>query len=399
MLVSLSIRDVVLIDRLDLALGGGLCVLTGETGAGKSILLDALGLALGCRADAALLRPGAARAVVSAAFEVSHDHPANRILAARAMNAGDGPIVLRRVLGADGRGRAFVNDEPVSVGLLRRLGDALVEVQSQFEQRGLLDTATHRALLDAYGGLSDAAARVAALWRAWRDAIQAREAAAREIEAARREDAYLRHAVAELDALDPRPGEEAALAEERAVLMNAGKLLEALDGALGDLAGGGDAPGAATALATARRRLDRIAQPARARLAPVLAALGRAAVETDEALGALQSVSNDIDLDPSNLERVETRYFALRELARKHDTDVESLAALRDDLAARLAGIEEGGARLRALEQAATAARAVYVDAAGALADARRGAAKDLDRAVTAELPPLRLDKATFATR
>jgi len=212
MLVSLSIRDVVLIDRLDLALGGGLCVLTGETGAGKSILLDALGLALGCRADAALLRPGAARAVVSAAFEVSHDHPANRILAARAMNAGDGPIVLRRVLGADGRGRAFVNDEPVSVGLLRRLGDALVEVQSQFEQRGLLDTATHRALLDAYGGLSDAAARVAALWRAWRDAIQAREAAAREIEAARREDAYLRHAVAELDALDPRPGEEAALA-------------------------------------------------------------------------------------------------------------------------------------------------------------------------------------------
>ena len=228
MLVSLSVRDVVLIDRLDLTFERGLCVLTGETGAGKSILLDALGLALGNRAEAGLLRPGASQASVAAAFEIEADHPVRAILADQGLEAEDGLLVLRRRLGADGRSRAFVNDQPVSAGLLRRLGDALVEIQGQFEQRGLLDPASHRALLDASGGLGTQAERVAVLWRDWRAAAEARERAARELAEARRDEAFLRHAVEELEAFDPAPGEERSLAERRALLMNAENLAEAM---------------------------------------------------------------------------------------------------------------------------------------------------------------------------
>ena len=297
MLVSLWARDVVLIDRLDLTFESGLCVLTGETGAGKSILLDALGLALGNRADAGLLRAGAGQASVAASFEVEAGHSAHAILAEHGLEAEDGRIVLRRQLGADGRSRAFVNDRPVSVALLRTLGDSLVEVQGQFEQRGLLDPASHRALLDAYGGLGTQAERMAGLWRDWRTAGEVRETAARELEDARRDEAFLRQAVDELAAFDPAPGEERALAEQRALLMNSDKLAEAMNAAVSALSGAGAERGAEAGLAEARRALERIADQAAGRLGPALSAIERAALETEEALAALRSLSADLDHD------------------------------------------------------------------------------------------------------
>lgn len=402
MLVSLSIRDVVLIDRLDMEFQPGLTALTGETGAGKSILLDALGLALGARGDSSLVRHGAAQAVVAAEFDLPARHPIRDLLAEQAIDASDG-LVLRRQLGADGRSRAFVNDQPASVGLLRQLGEALVEIEGQFEARGLLDPGTHRALLDAFGGLEEQASRVAAAWRRWREVAEAHETAATEIAQARRDEEYLRHAVNELDSLDPRPGEETELAEQRSVLMHREKLVEALNGAMAELGGNGGR-GVDSLLAAAQRRIDRLmAQPGldsiADQLGPVTAALDRAAAETAEAVAQLQRLLGDLDADPGTLERIEERLFALRALARKHGLAVDDLADLRKRLAEQLAAIEDGGALLARLAREAGAARQAYVEAAESLSAARQSAARKLDKAVNAELPPLKLDKARFATR
>ncbi len=399
MLVNLSVRDIVLIDRLDVTFEGGLCVLTGETGAGKSILLDALGLALGNRADTGLLRRGAKQASVAAAFEIEAGHPVRAILDEHQIGTEDDLLVLRRLLGADGRSRAFVNDQPVSVGLLRRLGDSLVEIQGQFEQRGLLDTANHRALLDAYGGCGEAAARVAALWSEWRGAGEARDRAAQALEAARRDEIFLRHAVEELEAFDPAPGEEPRLAEQRSLLMNAEKLGEAMNAAAAALAGDGGRPGAETELAEARRTLERVAGQAAGRLGPALAAVERAVLETEETQAALRVASSELELDAGRLGEVEDRLFALRDLARKHGVGAEALPGLRGELAERLAGIDGGGAQLAELERAVATARTAYEAAAEKLSRARAKAAKSLDQAVNAELTPLRLDKAEFRTR
>ncbi len=400
MLVSLSVRDVVLIDRLDLVFESGLCVLTGETGAGKSILLDALGLALGNRAEAALLRPGAAQASVAACFEVDPGHPAFAVLSEQGLRAEDGLLVLRRLLGADGRSRAYVNDQPVSVGLLRRLGDSLVEVQGQFEQRGLLDPACHRELLDASGGLEPKAKRVAELWRAWRAAEAARDEARLELQAARRDEAFLRHALEELEAFDPAPGEETKLAEQRLLLMNAERLAEAMSAAVAALAGDEmGAPGAETRLAEARRALERVAEQAAGRFDAALGAITRASIESEEAAAALQSLSGEFDLQPGRLDEVEDRLFALRDLARKHGVEADALPGLRGELAERLSAIDSGSERLAGLERALHAARAAYVEAGEALSRARATAAEALDAAVNAELAPLKLDKASFRTR
>lgn len=399
MLVGLSVRDVILIEHLDLAFQDGLCVLTGETGAGKSILLDALGLALGNRADSGLLRPGAEQARVTASFEVGAGHQALAMLAELDLAPEEGAVVLRRTLGRDGRSRAFINDQPVSVGLLRRVGDALIEVQGQFENRGLLDPASHRALLDAYGHLSGQADEVAALWRNWRDARQAHQDAMDEAATAAQEEDFLRHTVDELQALDPRPGEEQALAEERGLLINAGRIVEALTGALAALAGEESNGGAESALATAARRLDRIAAQAGARLEPTLAALNRASAETAETVAQLQSLMADIELDAGRVEQVNARYFALHELARKHNVAVDDLASLKATLEGRLDSIVDADARLARLAGAADEARTAYVQAADALSDARRKAAGKLDAAVMRELPPLKLEKARFRTR
>ncbi|MEX1204685.1 MAG: DNA repair protein RecN [Dongiaceae bacterium] len=394
MLVSLSIRDVVLIDRLELTFRAGLSALTGETGAGKSILLDALGLAIGARADSALVRHGAAGATVTAEFAAADSHPARALLADQAV-AADGNLLLRRQLGADGRSRAFVNDQPVSVALLRQVGDRLVEIEGQFEQHGLLDAATHRALLDASGGLGAAAAGVAAAWRVWRQCAAARAESEAELAQARRDEAFLRHAVAELQALDPRPGEEAELAEARILLQHREQVIEAAQAALGELAG---ERGADAALGAAQRRLGRTAERAGGRFEPILAALDRASAETAEAVALLQRLGADLRGDSGRLERIEERLFALRELARKHATPTDRLAELRDTLAARLDALDDRGGALARLGQEEAAARRAYVAAAEALSGARGAAARRLDAAVTAELPPLKLEKARFRT-
>jgi DNA repair protein RecN (Recombination protein N) len=400
MLLGLTIRDVVLIERLALAFRPGLCVLTGETGAGKSILMDALGLALGRRAEAGLVRPGAEQAAVAAEFAVGGNHPASAILD-KAGIATDlsGIIVLRRIVTADGRSRAFVNDEPASVGLLRELGDNLVEIQGQGEQRGLLDPATHRELLDAFAEHEVAPAALAAAWRDWRAAQDAAAEAARRLAETRAEEDLLRHEKAELDALAPEGDEEDRLAARRTLLQNAERLGEAIEEAAREIGGESDADGGAQrALARALRRLERIRDRAQGLLDNAMAAAERAAAETAEALEALSGAAQALELDPSALEQVEERLFALRAVARKHNVAVADLPRLHDAIADRLAAIETGAEDVIALERTALAARSRYVEAAAAVSRARERAARPLVAAISAELKPLRLDKARFRT-
>ena len=382
MLVNLSIRDVVLIDKLDLSFHGGLCVLTGETGAGKSILLDALGLALGSRADSGLLRAGSRQATVTAAFDITDTRELDRLLTEHGLTAEDGLLVLRRNLGADGRSRAFVNDQPVSVSLLRRLGESLVEVHGHFEQRGLLDSGTHRDLLDASGGLEPAAAEVAAAWEAWRAAVELQ-----------------RQEEAELGTLEPQPGEEAALAEERAFLQHGEQLTGAVDQAFVELNGKDGQAGAEAAVGSALSALERVVDKAGGRLDEVIAGLHRTAAELRDIASGLQSLSSNLELDPQRLEQVDERFFALKDVARKHGVEVDELLALREDLAAKLASIDTGEERLTELAAATTAARESYLAAAKSLSRQRADSAAGLDRSVMEELPPLKLDKAAFTTR
>ncbi|CAA7623604.1 DNA repair protein RecN [Magnetospirillum sp. SS-4] len=396
MLVSLSIRDVVLIERLDLAFAPGLSAFTGETGAGKSILLDSLGLALGARAESGLVRHGASQASVTAEFDPPAGHPARVLLAEQDMAAGDAPLVLRRVLTADGRSRAYVNDQPVSIGLLRRIGDELVEIHGQFESHGLLDASTHLGVLDAFGGLTSARQAVAVAWAGWRAAAAARAEAEASFAKARAEEDSLRQTFEDLAELAPRPGEEAELAEKRAVMMHGEKLLEAMNAAQAALSGRGEVE---ASLRAAQRALERVAEKAEGRLDGVIAALDRAAVEAAEASGLLERASAGIDLDPRHLEKVEERLFALRSAARKHGCSVDGLAPLKDRLGRQLAELEGGGGDLARLAREEQTARAAYVEQARALSKARLRAAEGLDKAVAAELPPLKLEKARFQTR
>ncbi len=395
MLLGLTIRDVVLIDRLSLAFRRGLCVLTGETGAGKSILLDALGLALGRRAEAGLVRAGAKEAAVAAEFAVGRNHPAHAILRAAGREDAGETIVLRRLLATDGRSRAFVNDEPSSVGLLRELGDSLVEIQGQFEQRGLLEPANHRMILDAFADQSVGPAGLARAWDDWREALARETAAARLLGASREEEELLRHHLAELDALAPEADEEAGLAVRRTLLQNAERLAETLAEAIGELGGDG---GAQAALARATRRLERTRERAQGLFDAPLAAAERAAAETADALATLETAAGQLELDPRELEKLEERLFALRGLARKHQVSVAELPALQERMAAQLAAIEEGAENVEHLVRHTREARARFVAAAETVSRARACAARRLDAAVAAELAPLRLDKARFRT-
>ncbi len=395
MLSTLSIRDVVLIDRLELSFRSGLNVLTGETGAGKSILLDALGLALGVRADSALVRHGAGQAVVAAAFDLAPGHPALALLAEHGLD-GDESLFLRRVLGADGRSRAFINDQPVSVALLKAIGDTLVDVHGQFESRRLTDPSIHRVLLDAHGGHAALVTEAGRLFRAWREATNARARAATALEKARRDEEFLRFAVDELTALDPKTGDEVALAEKRTMMMHGERLLEAMNEAAADLA---DGRGVEAALRSALRHLERAAEKAEGRLDTAIAALDRAAVEVAEGTARLDKAASDVDLDPRRLEEVEERLFALRALARKHNVGTDDLPLLAQRMAAQLAAVEDSGAALGRLEAEEAAARTAYVEAAGRLSQARGEAAAGLDAAMGGELAPLRLGQAVFATR
>ncbi|MBY0335926.1 MAG: DNA repair protein RecN [Acetobacteraceae bacterium] len=398
MLVSLSIRDVVLIERLDLAFGPGLSVLTGETGAGKSILLDSLGLALGMRAEAGLVRSGQSQASVAAVFQPPPDHPAFAILEEQGMEA-EGEIVLRRVVQADGRSRAFVNDQPAGVALLRRIGSLLVEVQGQHDQMGLADPATHAGVLDGHGGLDPLRGEVARAWRAWRGAEDALEEAREAVAAALRDEEWLRHAVAELDQLAPEEGEEDTLAQERQTLQQGERRMEAVASALSELQPrdrrGGTPP--AAALRNAARALERLPANAGLDASAVLAALGSAQDALSEAESLLERLAHEAVPDPRRMEQVEDRLFTLRAAARKHGVTVVELPGLLETLKARLAALDAGTGRVAALEAQRDAARRAYLEAGQRLSEARRRAAAKLEKALGAELPPLKLERARIA--
>ncbi len=396
MLTALSIRDVVLIERLDLSFGSGLTVLTGETGAGKSILLDSLGLALGARAEQGLVREGADQASVAACFNPPPGHPALALLAEQGVELED-EVVLRRVVAKDGRSRATVNDQPVSVGLLRRAGAMLVEVQGQHEQMGLADPAGHAALLDAFAGHGGKRTAVAGAWAGWREARAALQAARTALADAAREEDWLRHAVAELSELAPEEGEEDRLATERQWLQQGERRMEAIALAMAEITPRDRrSAGPAAALRAAARALQRIPAGEANPAAPVLAALDRAEEALAEAEMLLVRLAEDAEADPRQLERAEERLFALRAAARKHGVAPVELTALLADLRGRLDALDTGTAALAELETQAGVARQAYAAAAAALSDSRRAAAERLARAAMRELPPLKLERARF---
>ncbi len=399
MLTALSIRDVVLIERLDLQFGAGLTVLTGETGAGKSILLDSLGLALGARSDAALVRAGTAQATVAARFQPPPEHAVHALLDELGLPRED-EIVLRRAVERGGRSRAWVNDAPVGAAALKQIGQLLVEVQGQHDQMGLADPAGHLKLLDVFGTPPDLRAELAARHRAWRAASERLEAAREAIAAARREEDFLRHATAELEALAPEEGEEQRLADTRTKLQQGEKRAEAIEAALAELTPRdrrSHAP--ASALRAAARVLQRLI-PAGAEAdnpaGPAMAALERAEEALAEAEGLLARLASDAEADPRLLEQTEERLFALRAAARKHAVPVVDLPALLADMRTRLAALDLGEAEIARLHRELTAARAGYVDAAERVSVARQAAAALLEAAVNAELPPLKLERARF---
>jgi DNA repair protein RecN (Recombination protein N) len=396
MLTALAIRDVVLIERLDLTFGPGLTALTGETGAGKSILLDSLGLALGMRAEAGLVRTGAAQASVTAVFSTAADHPVCDVLSEQGL-VPDEELTLRRVLGQDGRSRAFINDQPVGVALLKRIGSLLVEVQGQHEQMGLADPASHVGLLDAFGVPPELRAACGDAWRRWRGAMSALEEARMAVEAARRDEDWLRHAVEELIKIAPEPDEEESLAQQRQLLQHAERRAEAIAAAVSELTPRDRrGPGPAAAVRAACRTLQRMIPGAANPAEPAITALERAEEALAEAEALLTHLAQEIDNDPRHLERIEERLFALRAAARKHGVTVAELPELTESLRRRLAALDTGVAEIAALERAAAQARDEYMGAARGLSEARRAAATRLDRAVAKELPPLRLDKARF---
>jgi DNA repair protein RecN (Recombination protein N) len=393
MLRQLAIRNIVLVESLDLEFHSGLGVLTGETGAGKSILLDALGLALGARADAGLVRSGMDGASVSAEIELPASHPVHSFLSEQGIEAEGGEaLIIRRTLKADGGSRAFVGSTPAPAGLLRDIGALAIEVHGQHDDRGLLNPRGHRELLDAFGRLDVSAAAEAwtEVTRIEGELVQARA----ELATAERDRDYLTHSLAELDALAPEAGEETRLAEERAAMQAGLKAGESLDG-LEELLGGSD--GALAQLRLAARRIERGAAD-HPLLAEALAALDRAVIEASEAEDRIARAVDALAFDPAKLEAAEARLFDIRGLARKHRVEPDALAGVAEEMRAQLSQIEAGGERIEALDRQLAEARKLYSDLARELSGKRRGAAQRLDEAVAAELGPLKLDSARFRT-
>lgn len=391
MLTGLSIRDVVLIEALDLEFANGLGVLTGETGAGKSILLDALGLALGARADSGLVRAGADKAQVTASF----DAPAN-VVALLAQNdieidVGE-PLLIRRSVKADGGSKAFINDQPCSAALLRDVGASLVEIHGQHDDRGLLNPRGHRALLDAFGRCDTAT--VAANFTSWHEAKVRLDVAREALENAARDQEWLEHAVTELAAFNAQPGEEEELAGERSDMQKGERIAEDLKTVLESF----DGPKSGLALIrSAARKLDRLAD-AHPLLAEALTSLDRAVIEASEAEDKLNAAARAIEYEPARLDEIEERLFELRALARKHNVAPDGIIALQERLTAQLQSIEAGGEGLALLEAEVAAKHAAYVTSATALSETRRKSAAKLDAAVKGELAPLKLDAAQFQT-
>lgn len=393
MLRSLDIRDMLLIERLDLGFGPGLNVLTGETGAGKSILLDCLGFVLGWRSRADLVRQGAQQGEVQAVFDLPPDHPARAVLSDAGISVEEDELILRRVNGLDGRKTGWVNDRRVSGEVLRKLSETLVELHGQHDDRGLLNPRGHRALLDAFGVIDTKTVRTA--WNARREAAQLLAQAEAALEAARQEEEFLRHAVEEIDKLAPEPGEEQSLDIARRQMQGAERIRDDVARALQLL--GGD--GAEKAMVDAGRWLEGVSDQAEGRLDPPLAALSRALIELGEATRGVEDTLSALDFDPYALESTEERLFALRALARKHGVLADDLAALGHELRERLGRIDAGEAQIGTLRAEAVAAQQAYDDAAATLTAERTRHAQQLDRAVTAELVPLKMDRAVFETR
>lgn len=400
MLARLSIRDIVLIDRLDIEFSRGLAVLTGETGAGKSILLDAFALALGGRGDAGLVRHGVEQGQVTAVFDVPKGHPATRILSENGLDDTDSvdscELILRRVQLADGRTRAFINDQAISVQTLKAVGTALVEIHGQHDERALVDASTHRRLLDAFAGLEKDVAALQALWEARRTANAALDEHRAGMERAAREADYLRHASDELKTLAPKDGEETALAARRTTMMAGEKIAADLKEAQ-DAVSGDHSPIAA--LSAAVRRLERRAAHSPSLVEPAVKAIDTAINALEEADQHLAAALAAADFDPAELERIEERLFALRAASRKYSTPVDGLAALAAKYAADVALIDAGADRLKKLEAAALEADKRYAAAAAKLSAARQKSAEKLDKAVNTELAPLKLERATFTTQ
>lgn len=417
MLTTLSIRDFVLIDQLNLELGMGLTTLTGETGAGKSILLDALGVCIGLRASPDMVRRGARQASITAVFDVPDRHPVFHELRELGLQIDDSELVLRRVIQADGRSRAFVNDEPTSAGTLRRLGETMVEIQGQFDLHGLLSPAHHRSVLDAFAGHGNLLSAVQRSHEALQAAEAELERAREDLAQAQREESYLRHATEELEELAPEVGEVARLEARRGLLANMAGVQEAVEQAAHALYGGGagagsggggnadgergdtSGEGADARLNQAYRALERAAERGGGEaLQPALAAVDRAAVEVNEALAQLQAVEQALEADPAALAQVEDRLFRYRELARKHSGTPDDLAPLLDRFRRGLEALDDSSAHMEALEAALAQARAQYDEAAQRLSASRHEAALRLDQTVMGELPVLKLEHARFRT-
>lgn len=392
MLTHLAIRDIVLIERLDIDFGPGLSVLTGETGAGKSILLDALSLALGARGDAALVRHGAEQGQVTALFDVPAGHGARKLLEDNDI-PDEGLLILRRVQSADGRTRAYINDQPVGVSLMRAFGHTLVEIHGQHDERALVDPQAHLTLLDAFGGHGSSAARVATAWRTWRASEEALETQRKAIEEAEREADYLRDSVAELSKLDPQPGEETELANRRATMMQAEKIATEISEA-NDYLSGNSSP--LPELSALLRRLERKAESAPGLLDASIEALDATLNAFSDAQTAVETALHATEFDPRELEETETRLFALRAAGRKYSVAVDELADLAVRMADALADVDAGAEKLAKLEAETIAAEKAYRDLAAELSEARLKSAGELAEAVMAELPALKLERAQF---
>ncbi|MGL4090774.1 DNA repair protein RecN [Agrobacterium cavarae] len=392
MLVQLSIRDIVLIERLDLGFEAGLSVLTGETGAGKSILLDSLSLALGGRGDGGLVRHGEDKGQVTATFEVDMDHPARLLLRENGLD-DDGDLIFRRVQSADGRTKAYVNDQAVSVQMMRQLGQHLVEIHGQHDDRALVDTNAHRALLDAFAGLSDEVISVQGLYRTWKDAERGLKVHRAKVEAAAREADYLRSSVEELEALSPRDGEEEELAERRSVMQKseriAGDIAEA-----SEFLNGNASP--VPIIASMMRRLERKSHEAPGLLEDTVQLLDAALDNLSNAQMEVEAALRRTEFDPRELERVEERLFALRAAGRKYSVPVSDLPALAERMVTDLADLDAGEEKLAKLEAQLGVVKADFDQAALSLSEKRRNAAAALSEAVMAELPALKLERARF---
>jgi len=393
MLARMSIRDVVLIDQLDLEFSGGLTVLTGETGAGKSILLDALSLALGARGDGGLVRHGQSQGQVTAVFELPPGHAAHALLEGQDIEIGD-ELILRRIQLADGRTRAYVNDQSVSAQALRSLASALVEIHGQHDERALTDAATHRALIDSYGGLDALAEATRIAFAALRDAERALEAERSRVSTAEADADFARHAHEELSRLDVQPGEEEALAARRQAMMQGEKVAadirEARDHLTGEAA-------LLPALLSVSRRLQRRMPQAPALIEPSVKALDEAIEAVEGAWRAVEQALEACAFDPRELERCEERLFALRAMGRKYGAAIENLPALAQKYADGLDALDAGREEIAGLEAAVGSARAAYHEAAGALSAERERSARALEQAVMAELAPLKLERAEFS--